>query len=131
MNTWHVSATVMPDWVKQQVEAGNTVIHNAPRPLTGDATNDTWELDFVRGRSYAALNPNGPHFEASCFYNQRMDAYHLIYVSEEDAYQKGLAYYLECYGNTRMAANLHNEAWLAEHRQEIIERGIDVFNGYD
>ncbi len=131
MKQRHVLEADKPEWVDQQTKAGNTVIHNAPRPITGDATEDSWSLPFVSGRHYAALNPNGPNFSQFTTYNERMDAIQLVYVTEEVAQKAGLAYYREMYKNTRVEKSLKDPKWLDRYRREIINRGLDTLNGYD
>jgi hypothetical protein len=73
----------------------NWTIHNAPRPLWGDWISNTWELDYIHGRHYAALNPSSADYERMCKMNDQNDAWELRYIDEETAVAAGLQYYTE------------------------------------
>ena len=114
----------MPEWVKTQIENGRTEIHNAPRPLFGDETNDSWDLDFIHGRHYAALDPSGPRFEEMADYNRRMDAFKIHYIDEEKARTVGLSWV------QKNRTDLANELDMSDpdHRDWLLRKGLDLLN---
>jgi hypothetical protein len=115
-----------PEWVVEQEARGFTVIHNAPRPLYGDAREDSWQMDFIKGRHYAALDPNGKDYETWARLNADLDAVQLKWVSEADAYEIGLKWY-----RIYLGENSHIDLTEEKYRQDVINRGVDVLNGYE
>lgn len=58
------------------------LIFNASRPLVGDKT---WDGDFVHGRHYAAIDPNGKYADRNIEQNRKLDGWALNYKSHDDA----------------------------------------------
>ena len=75
-----------PQWVKEQENMGR-LIFNAARPLWGTETNDTWELPFIHGRHYAAVDPGDDRYEAMVKTNIGLDGVVLVFVTQERAKQ--------------------------------------------
>lgn len=75
-----------PQWVQEQEDMGR-IIFNAPRPLWGTETNDSWELPFIHGRHYAAVDPNDDRYEAMVKQNNNLDGVVLVFVTQEYAKQ--------------------------------------------
>jgi hypothetical protein len=118
MNTIHTTQP-KPQWVAEQEAAGNTVIHVAPRPLYGDAREDTWAMPFLRGRHYAALNPNGEDYTGNVKRNTTLDASRVVYVTESEALETGKAWY-----RSKFAEERFTDEQLEEYRDHIIAKGI-------
>jgi len=121
--------TVMekPVWVKNQEALGNTVIHNAPRPLFGTATDDTWNLNGPRGRHFATINPDAENAVSMVDYNRRMDAVEVRYVTEQECIKIALDYVEEKYGTTE--ANQLAASPRSEDQRWLVNRGLDLMNG--
>ena len=67
-------------------------IFNAPRPLYGDPT---WTGDFIHGIFYATVDPTDPYGPGFIQRNAELDAWELVWVSEEEAIGESLDYYRE------------------------------------
>ncbi len=63
-------------------------IYNAPRPLYGDPT---WTGDFIHGIFYATVDPSDPYGPGFIQRNAELDAWELVWVSEEEAVAESMA----------------------------------------
>lgn len=87
-----------PKWAR--TEDGNHVqinpamrIFNTTRPLWGDvawSTNGRGQGFRDYGWWFAAVHPNSSQWQECYDYNRRMDAYELIFVTETDAFIRGV-----------------------------------------
>ncbi len=57
-------------------------IFNAPRPLYGEPT---WTGDFIHGIFYATIDPSDSYGPGFITRNAELDAWELVWVSEEQA----------------------------------------------
>jgi hypothetical protein len=115
-----------PQWVKDQEERGYTVIHNAPRPIYGDAIEDTWSMDFLHGRHYSALDPNSEYYAERVRLNEQNDAVRVEYVNELVAYERGLKWYRVYLGNNPRV-NIEAE----KYHDDVVNKGIELMNGFE
>ena len=105
-------------------------IFNAPRPICGTVVCEngqwqgkTWIGPFVSGIIYAAVNPSDPDAAAWIATNRDMDACELVYITEQQAYDVGLAYY-----QTNFPDELAEIKMDEQTRKWITERGYDLLN---
>lgn len=115
-----------PQWVVEQEAKGFTVIHNAPRPLYGNAREDSWQMDFIQGRHFAALDPNGADYEVWTRLNEELNAVQVEWVAEAEAYEIGLKWY-----RLYLGKNSRIDPAEEKYRQDVIDRGLDVMNGIE
>ena len=115
-----------PEWVTAQEQKGFTIIHCATRPLYGDATENSWNMPWIRGRHYAALDPNGTDFETYRRLNEQNDASEIRWADLNKAYATGIAFYEQYYsGNDRVDFRAE------KFRQHVTEKGLEVMNGFE
>lgn len=110
-----------PGFVSSSVELGQTLILNAPRPLYGDSTDDTWELPFVCGRHYAAIDPNSVYAPDRIAANRKLDAVVVRYIADDTLESIGTWWYNAfCGGVPR---------WCS--RSELSQKGLDIINRHE
>lgn len=105
-------------------------IFNAPRPLYGTLRNEdgqvspgTWDGDFLHGTFYAAVDPADPNADMWVGNNAILDAQEIQYITEQQAYDVGLAYY-----QTNYPDELAEIQMTEKTRKWITERGYDLLN---
>ncbi len=72
----------------------NWIVFNAPRPLYGDRE---WQGDFLHGRFYAAVDPNGDKAEWCIKENKSLDAWVYQFVDAETMRAMVRQYYIDGY----------------------------------
>lgn len=102
-------------------------IHNAPRPLYGQI-NWCWPQAPFRcfGWWFAAVDPDHEYSQGTRGYieeNRRLDARELIFVTDEEAFQRGVTELRQRYG-ARLPdfEKLVNDP---EHRDHFVRTGIE------
>jgi len=108
------------EWYAQQVAKGYTEIHQASRPLWGDATHDTWDLPCYHGRHAAAIDPKGKNAALYRKQNAESAAARLLFVTEEEAHAAGLKHYQAMRPSVLAAIDLD------DYRDHIIIKGLEI-----
>lgn len=104
---------------------GDWPIYNITRPLYGHLT---WTDSNPPFRSYgwffAAIDPAGEYASAYTEDNRRLDARQLEFVSDEAAFERGVAEAHERYG-ARLGKQLDDMVANQKYRDEFVRKGIE------
>lgn len=110
-------------------------IYNAPRPLYGSPNWVERSPDFPSsGWFFAAIDPDaGDDFDRQCaaeyaVENACLDARRLLFVSEEKAFDAGVAYTAFRYVGTPVEAKLAGMIADAKYRPSFIRNGLQALN---
>lgn len=108
----------------------NWLIHNAPRPLYGQI-NWCWPQAPFRcfGWWFAAVDPDHEYSQGPRGYieeNRRLDARELIFVSDEEAFQKGVEHLRQRYG--ARLADFEQLIADPQHRDHFVRTGIECLS---
>lgn len=114
-----------PDWVENQ-QAQDRVIHNASRPLRGHAVENSWQLPFVHGRHYAAIDEDAADAAAMAEYNEQMDAVRVVYVTEQEAYENAVGWYQE--HRARIWKTIVEDGGPEQYRDQLIRSWLQRVN---
>ncbi len=110
-----------PDFVSNAIGQGYTTIHNAPRPLSGDVVDDSWNLPNVHGRHYAALKPGDVYYSDRLVANARYDAVEVRYVDDSKLESLGKSYYMLYLSGVPKWATI----------TDLIDKGLEIVNRYE
>lgn len=129
----YVAVTMVPREVV--IPAGVAVpteweIWNAPRPLYGHVTWDTWTSTgmMIRGRLWAGIDPDQPDADELRRLNERDHGHLIVFVSEADAFDAGKAALIERYSKFPEADEIIARLDEDDNRSFILEKGLEVLN---
>lgn len=82
-----------PEWVTEQQRAGRTLILAAARPIYGHAVENSWNMPFIHGRHFAAIDPTASDAQEKITESARLDAAQIVFLTEDEAFEMGCEWY--------------------------------------